>query len=476
MKRPAFRFFITLFFSFLFLTTQASDVYDREIVQPRLEAMECIVKPRFNTSVENYIKGYFARDAYKTKLVLARTVTYFPIFEEYLTKHNMPDDLKYLAIVESALNPKAVSRVGATGLWQFMKETGIGHGLKINSRVDERSCPTRSTIAALEYLAKAHERFGSWELAIASYNCGAGNVIRAMKRAGGSDDYWEISPYLPRETRNFVPAFIGAAYMVKHHHLHDVTPEYNNLDQQLIQRELVFSKISFETIAAVAGLPLEVVKVLNPAFKRGYVPANVNGHWVALPSRSMQALLDYIQLLRPDNGTTSELPELPELIDIADYNPADHYYKTNYTILKGDRLDMLGELFNCAPYHLKAWNGLFSDQLKRGQKLVVWFPKEIKRYQPFHEKVEVLPVAPYISKKEEIVRRQFPNIEPLATIQLAPFNGQKERVDLPFTALSVTEAELRLAIEQKIKLTPPQKVKSWVIRMPIFNKKNSKTD
>ncbi len=471
MEQSASRIFFTLFFTFLFLFTQAGEFYDREEIQSRLESMDCIVKPRYTTSVESYIKGYFGNDAYKAKLVLGRTVTYFPIFEKYLDKYNMPDDLKYLAIVESALDPKAVSRVGATGLWQFMKETGISYGLKINSRIDERSCPTRSTIAALEYLAKAYKRFGSWELAIASYNCGAGNVRRAMKRAGGSNDYWKISRYLPRETRNFVPAFIGAAYMAKFYHLHGVAPIYSDLDLQLTEGELVYEEIHFETIAAVAGLPMEVVKQLNPAYKRGYVPANVNGHWVILPRRTMQALKDYIQLLRPDNGSTSELPPLPELVNIADYAPVDYYYETLYTTLNGDRFSELGEIFQCAGHNLRTWNGLVSNDLSQVQELVVWFPKKISRYLPFNEKVDVLSIETYAPRRFERVRPHTPKIKPIKAIKLMPVKAL-EQIELPFAAMSIAKAELKLATEQnEIKPEPP-KTKSQMNKKRFFKRKN----
>ncbi len=473
MEQTAFRILFALFFTFLSLNTQAGDIYDREEIQSRLEAMDCIVKPRYTTSVESYIKGYFGNDASKAKLVLGRTVTYFPIFEKYLAQYNMPDDLKYLAIVESALNPKAVSRVGATGLWQFMKETGASYGLKINSRIDERSCPTRSTIAALEYLSKAYQRFGSWELAIASYNCGAGNVRRAMKRAGGSSDYWKISRYLPRETRNFVPAFIGAAYMAKFHHLHGVTPEYSHLDLQLTDGELVYNEIPFETIAAVAGIPVEVVQQLNPAYKRGYVPANVNGHWVILPRRTIQALRDYIYLIRPDNGSASELPPLPELVGIANYTPADYYYETFYTTLDGDRLDELGEIFQCAGYNLKTWNGLTSNDLSQGQELVVWFPKRVKRYLPFNEKVDVLSIETYAPNRFERVRPHTPKIKPIKAIKLMPIQALQQK-ELPFTAMSVEEAEVKLATEQKEKKRNLAKMKTWINEKPFFRKKRKK--
>ena len=472
MYRTACRTFFTLLLAFFFLQLKAGELYDKEVVQSRIEAMSCIVKPRYTTEVENYIKGYFAKEGYKSKLILARTVTYFPIFEKYLNEHNMPEDLKYLAVLESALNPKAVSRVGATGLWQFMKETGARHGLKINRDIDERSCPNRSTVAAMEYLSNAYERFGNWELAIASYNCGAGNIRKAMKRAGNSDDYWKISKYLPRETRNFVPAFLGAAYMVKYHHLHGIVPEYRHLDLQLTESELVYNEMPFETIAAVAGVPVSVVETLNPAYKKNFVPATTYGHWVVLPRRTMQALRDYIHLLRPDNGTASPLPPLPELVQEDDYAPNEFYYKTFYTTLEGDRPKDLGKIFNCSGYNLKVWNNLTTEKLSRGQELVVWFPKELIRYQPFSEKVNVLPPKSKMPKGINKVRPVMPNIDPIAPIQLTPIPVEKE-ASLPDTALPLVLTEEILENDRKGPTLNLQGIKKWASERPFF-KKNQK--
>ena len=475
MKPFAFRTLFTLLFSILALQSQANNFYDREEIQTRLEAMDCIVKPRYTPAVESYIKGYFAKDALKAKLVLERTAIYFPIFEKYLMEHNMPEDLKYLAVVESALNPKAVSRVGATGLWQFMKETGAGYGLKINRSVDERSCPHSSTAAALAYLEKAYNRFGSWELAIASYNCGAGNVNRAIRRSG-TKDYWKLSRYLPRETRNFVPAFLGAAYMIKYHHLHGVTPEFPHLDVQLTKAMKVHSKIPFETIAAVTGIPVEVVESLNPAFKRDYVPANEQGYYVMLPSRVAPALRDYLFLLRPDNGSTSELPPLPELVQAGSYNPDQHYYQTYYTTAKGDRLNQLGKIFKCSGYNLKIWNNLLNQDIERGQELVVWFPQKLLRYRPFGEKIEVVDSDDYyqeiIEPKPSIPK--IPKINPIEPIKLTPIQTTNEP-ELPFSAMSIADAQNKFILEQKEKQrkkSPIKKIKLWFSKKSLFKKKS----
>ena len=469
MNRTMFRTLFTLLLASVFSHLQADSFYGKEEVQARLESMECIVKPRYTTRVENYIKGYFVSDAWKARVILKRSVTYFPIFEKYLAEHNLPADLKYLAVLESALNPKAVSRVGAVGLWQFMKETGTGYGLKINSRIDERSCPNRSTVAAMKYLSNAYERFGSWELAIASYNCGAGNIRKAIRRSGGKTDYWEICKYLPRETRNFVPAFLGAAYMIKFYHQHAVVPEYRHLDLQLTDSELVFMELPFDSIAAVTGIPVSVVEALNPAYKKGYVPANTKGHWVVLPLRTMQALRDYVQLLKPDKEVPSEIPPLPALVEEDTYAPDDFYFKTFYTALEGDRLEKLGQIFSCSGYNLQVWNNLATEQLTKGQELIVWFPKELKRYRPFSEGVEVLEPVMYIPRTVKNVKIPAPELQPIELIKLTPIPvGQY--TNSPLMTLSVASAEMELEKGQKMKKLNLQKMKKWIAKKQFIKK------
>ena len=388
--------------------------------------MELIVAPRYTSSVEGYIKKYLAYDGNLTKRVMGRSAIYFPIFDKYLKEHNMPLDLKYLAIVESALIPKAVSPVGAGGLWQFMAETGRGYGLTINREVDERSCAHSSTQAAMKYLERQYERYGSWELALAAYNCGAGNINRAIKRAR-TDDYWVLSKYLPRETRNFVPAFIGAAYIANYYHLHDIEPNVPNLDLQLTEATTVFDKIDFETIAAVSGLPIEVVEELNQAFKKKYVPESTQGYQVVLPKRAASSLKEYLGLLRPDNGVTLEIPELPALLDSSEYFPETYYFRSIYVVAEGDNPDELAAIFNCSAYNLKIWNNLTSTHLAKGQELLVWFPHELHHFLKPPEKIEVAPMTPVQPVKKLAPPKKIPVLETEVTLE----NQQQSTIPTP---------------------------------------------
>jgi peptidoglycan lytic transglycosylase D len=344
--------------------------------------------------------------------------------------------------VESALNPKAMSPVGAGGLWQFMKGTGRLYGLTTNREVDERSCPHSSTEAAMKYLAKQYERFGSWEMALAAYNCGAGTILRAQKRAR-TNDYWKLARYLPRETRNFVPAFIGVAYIVNYYDLHDVEPAYPSLDMQLIEATRVYPKLPFKTIAAVTEIPVDIVRQLNPQFKKSYVPENPGGHYVILPKRVMPALKDYLAMLRPDDGGDAEIPALPEIIDTATYFARNYYFKSSYKVIKGDKLDDLAKLFGCAGYSLKIWNHLTGRRLAEGQELTVWFPKELRHFGKEVNLVKVKPPVRKPARIENMARVQNRPLTPIAAAAAMP--SQPVTLDSWQDALTAKQRELERA-------------------------------
>ena len=382
---------VSLFLLFLFSpSTKANTVFNSDEIRPRFEAMDCMITPRYTSEVESYIKRYLAYNGSQASRVMARASVYFPIYERYLKEHGLPQDLKYLSIVESALNPNAVSPVGAKGLWQFMSQTGRNYDLTIDKNVDERSCPYNSTEAAMQYLAKQFERFGNWELAIASYNCGPGTIMKAMKR-GRSDNYWTISKYLPRETRNFVPAFLGAAYVANFYHMHDIEPEYPSLDLQVTEALKVYERLDFTTIAAITGLPLEIVAEMNPAYKKDFIPENEAGYDLILPRRVSSAMVEYLEARRPDNSRNIEIPPIPDVMDTADYNPDELYFYSTYVVAEGDKLGDLADIFNVAPYNLKVWNKLTTYQLKKGQELTIWFPNEFHHFLPKEERIDVQP-------------------------------------------------------------------------------------
>ncbi len=247
-------------------------VFSSEVINNRLRSLPTIIPMDYNQYVQRYIDVYTIEKRDRVAQILGLTDVYFPLIEQELDRQNMPMELKYLSIVESALNPHAKSRAGATGLWQFMLATGQEYGLKVDSYVDERRDPYKSTVAAISYLKKAHETFGDWLLAIASYNCGAGNVRKAINRAGGVYDFWAIRDYLPAETRGYVPAFIAATYSFNYFYDHNIYPIHTTfrLNQDTIHIKNL--NLSLYEIAQLTGANIDELQNLNPELKMGAIP------------------------------------------------------------------------------------------------------------------------------------------------------------------------------------------------------------
>jgi membrane-bound lytic murein transglycosylase D len=246
-------------------------------------------------------------------------------------------------------------------------------------------------------------------MALASYNCGAGALNNAIKRAR-SENYWAIAKYLPKETRNFVPAFLGAAYIGNFYHLHGIEPNYPSLDMQVTEAVKVYERLDFTTIAAVTALPVSVIEQLNPAFKRSYVPENTEGHDIIIPRRTASALIEYLDARRPDSPRSKDMPQvLPAIPDSASYKPNELYFRSIYVVAEGDKIGDLADIFNVLPYNLKVWNKLTSYQLRKGQELTIWFPNEFHRFLPKEERIEVVPIA--AAPANEPVVEQAPDEE-----------------------------------------------------------------
>ncbi|MFN0036893.1 MAG: lytic transglycosylase domain-containing protein, partial [Saprospiraceae bacterium] len=267
-------------------------ITDAEL-RERLGSLSSCLELRATAVVKGYIKTYVQIQTEKTRNMLGKRLTYFSLYESKMKEYGVPEDLKFLSVVESALNPKAVSRVGATGLWQFMPSTGGEYGLRTNTAVEDRSNPVKSTDAAARHLRDLYERFDDWALALAAYNSGSGRVNAAIRRAG-SRNFWSIQRFLPAETRNYVPAFIAATYICNYFQIHGLMPNDPDLDQQLTEYVNVYEGISFRDISDATGIPYQVIKDLNPGFKRDYVPPTTDGHFVIVPQRVMPAFIRYL--------------------------------------------------------------------------------------------------------------------------------------------------------------------------------------
>lgn len=409
-SRSCFTTFICLFF---FLISNAATppkhtpkatqptLLEEDLVKERLKSIEHkLVESKYNAAVAANIHKYVVRYKKGAERILGRTVLYFPIFEDYIQKYDLPDGLKYLPIIESSLNPKAVSRRGAGGLWQFMPATAREVGLKINAQVDERCDPRKSTEAALKYLAAQHNRFGNWALALAAYNSGSGTVTRAVKRARNSD-YWKMQRYLPSETRNYVPAYIAAAYMAEFFEEHEIVPNYPDVDLQVTETAVVYDEYTFDDIIKQTGITLEVLQLLNPGYRKGTVPANEDGNFIILPRRFMSAFSAYVDSRRPDSGdgtlTTAVLP-IFLLQSSASLNR--EMQQTTHVVAEGETLEGLSKEFSCSIRQLRTWNNLKSATLTVGQKLEVFRRPAAPKPAPKMEKMEPVIVIPILVPSE----------------------------------------------------------------------------
>ena len=265
--------------------------YSKEDYVDRLSRIPSIMEMAHNDVVQKFIDRYSGRLRHSISYMLGASNFYMPIFEEALETYQLPLELKYLPIIESALNPKAVSRVGATGLWQFMLTTGKQYGLQVNSLVDERRDPVKASYAAARYLSDLYKIFGDWNLFIAAYNCGPANINKAIHRANGEKDYWQIYPYLPKETRGYVPAFIAANYIMTYYSQHNICPMTTRLPAQT-DTVMVNRNIHLEQVAEVMGINIDLVRSLNPMYRRDIIPGATELSPIRLPQTETGRFID----------------------------------------------------------------------------------------------------------------------------------------------------------------------------------------
>ena len=369
---------LTLFLCFSLETqaknpTNETELDEAEITR-RLHAMENrVVKPRYDPVVMSYLKTYLVRGREGTEQMLGRRFIYFPLFEDVLFQKDLPEELKALSIVESALHNRAISRVGAMGLWQFMAPTARSLGLQVDANIDERRDTRRSTEAAATYLKALYKQFSDWELAIAAYNSGSGRVIRALKRGRGTN-YWAIRGDLPRETANYVPAFIAASYLLENFEKHGLTPKFPAEELLLTTSILVHQDLSFDEVQKLTGVSLETIDFLNPAYNRKSIPASTRGYYLKLPSKVMEKVRVYLEANRPDGASKPELisslnaPKVREL-------PATVLVEERHEVSAGETLAELASIYGCTADKIMEWNKLETAEVAPGQFLKIFRPK-----------------------------------------------------------------------------------------------------
>ena len=297
-------------------------VYSKEDYINRLLRLPTVMEMVHNEVVQKFIDRYSGRLRHSISYMLGASNFYIPIFEEALEAYQLPLELKYLPIIESALNPKAVSRVGASGLWQFMIGTGKQYGLQVNSLVDERRDPIKSSYAAARYLSDLYKIFGDWNLVIAAYNCGPENINKAIRRSNGNKDYWEIYPYLPKETRGYVPAFIAANYIMTYYSLHNICPMSTRLPAKT-DTVMVNKNVHLEQVAEVIGINIDLLRSLNPMYRRDIIPGATEPYALRLPMTEVGKFIDMQDSVY--NYKVDELLNKRSEVEIKDDVPT--YYK-----------------------------------------------------------------------------------------------------------------------------------------------------
>jgi membrane-bound lytic murein transglycosylase D len=291
---------------------------------------------------------------------------YFPMIEQALDKYGLPHELKYLSIVESALNPTALSRAGASGLWQFMLPTGKQYGLEINSLVDERRDPLKATYAACQYFTDLYAIYGDWTLVIAAYNCGPGNVNKAITRANRSTDYWSIYPYLPQETRMYVPLFIAVNYVMNYYAQHQLYPVETNLPAAT-DTITINQQIHFDQISAVLGIEKEYLRALNPQYKRDIIPGNSMPRTLKLPS-----MLAYAFIEKQEDIVKYKADEIfTNRTYVGDYTQNNNE-KIVYKVKRGETLATVAGKYGVTMSNIRKWNGLKSNKVKPGRSLILY--------------------------------------------------------------------------------------------------------
>jgi membrane-bound lytic murein transglycosylase D len=347
---------------------EANVYFTDEVIRERLDKLPHIIPMTYNKMVRDCINLYTERRRGLVRYMLGMADFYFPIMEQILAEQDLPLELKYLAVVESALNPMALSKYGASGLWQFMLPTGKIYGLQINSLIDERRDPVKATYAACRYFKDMYAVYGDWHLVLASYNCGPGNVNKAIRRSGGKTDFWKIFPYLPRETRSYVPLFIAAAYIMNHYCDHNLCPVQTLLplatDTVMINRML-----HLEQVSDLLEMDIVQLRALNPQYLRDIVPGHVAPSALKLSVQQTYAFVD-----KEDTLFTHRIEELlgnRPAYEKGQPQPPTREQITHITA-SGETLYTIANRYGVTAKDIRKWNGLGSNRVARGKKLRIY--------------------------------------------------------------------------------------------------------
>lgn len=340
-----------------------------ELIADRLSCLEQRVQLTYNDKTHAFINYFVVKDREYTKMVMRRKDLYFPIFEKYFEKYNLPDELKYLSVIESGLNPKAVSRARAVGLWQFMSGTGKYLNLKSDWYLDDRMDPEKSTEAACKYLAQLYSMFHNWELALAAYNSGPGTVRKAIRRSGYKKSFWEVYPYLPRETRAYVPQYVAIIYAMNYSAEHNIIEPAR---EELMTHDTLQIKkfLHFETFANLTGTCVEDLQKLNPSVLRNVIPETGKTYTIKIPSHA-KLNLEMNRLSILDSASKVGRKEIEVIAQKATGNIYGRE-SVSYTVKSGDVIGLIAERHHVRVDDIKGWNNIRSNTIYTGQRLKIW--------------------------------------------------------------------------------------------------------
>ncbi|MBK0382706.1 transglycosylase SLT domain-containing protein [Pedobacter sp. SD-b] len=384
----------------------------------RLDSLHASIPLDYNSYVQTYIDIFLSKRKEEVGHMVNLGKYYFPIFEKALAAYQVPSEFKYLPIIESSMNPMAVSRVGATGMWQFMYTTGRVYGLNIDNYVDERKDPIAASYAAAAYLRDAYNELGDWLLALASYNCGKGNVTRAIEKAGGSRNFWEIQGYLPSETRNYVPAFIAANYIMNYYSRH---PQIMiNDDDNILKTDSIYINkyISFDNIASALNLDEKDIQNLNPSYKKQLINGTKES-----PKRLVIPKLTYNDYTHFFDALNADEDQSIKVID-AIQKPTKPFKTITHIVQKGENLNKIADSYDVEVQDIKVWNNLPNYTIAIGQKLVVNKPvDEVK--QPIKKKPSYIAYKVKAGDTLSAIAERFEN----TTIErIKEWNGLKSSI------------------------------------------------
>lgn len=429
-----------------------------ELLKERLAALDA--KSPFNIEyskeLENIIKNYLKNRPRSYERLMAISEYYFPMFEEHLAKYNVPIEIKYLAVIESALNPRAKSRVGATGLWQFMYPTGKQYNLDVNSYVDERSDPLKATEAACQYLSSLYNIFGDWDLVLASYNAGPGNVTKAIRRSGSYSNYWNIRKNLPKETQAYVPTFLATMYIYEYAEEHGIKAKkapvtYFETDTIMVKRQM-----SFKQIAQVLDVPVSQLELLNPIYKLDIIPyTSEKAHYLRLPKNkvglftsnesAIYAYIDYeaSQREKPHFAVSKPQTALASSDSTPAYKKERSTTTQTYTVKRGDNLGAISNKYGVSVADLRKWNKIKGNNIMAGQRLKI--QKTVTVKVPVEEAIAAKP-AVKDSVNAKTAATAVPGTTPAEATEIAEKTAAEAKIQ---TEVAAKETPKRYNYEQE---------------------------